>query len=406
MTDNKSLFPTAYKWGEITLSVPSRELSRRELSVELSPTQFAVLHVIVQASWRNPGKSVSSVEIWKTVWPEMRDPDPTAINNRISQHISRIEKNFDLEFIEWTGSGYELSGKVEDATPPEPEFLVLNRIIVATTIATTMAMIVTVPTRALLAQFDLTLTQPSEPALILGGFHGVFGSLLWSGSIATGLLYLWFVFNRYNPWETRFVWLLSSGVGAAMGLFGSLFVDLGLLFAQRPETLVKAGWILTNTSSRWTALSVTGLGWSMPWLGAVIGGSCGFTMLWIVRKPQWAHFLASHSKLTNLKGTLRVFGALFLKATAWGSVFILIPMLAAACLLHSWLHNPPEISRFLGEGFAMALSGIGFIAGLLFALYGLTKGTEIAGAEKCSLSPVVEGRKTEVATLKRRVTSA
>jgi len=228
----------------------------------------------------------------------------------------------------------------------------------------------------------------------LGWFQGVIGSLVESLCIAGGLAYLWFAVLKCHPWRTPYPKMLAAASGAICGACGGLINSLALLYAQEPESLERADWIaLGDRASRLrAAFYTTGMGWAMPWFGLVIGAACGFTTIWVVNGAKWKDILAGHPKLTNLADTWRVFLSITRHAAAMGCRSILLPMMTAGALFDLGLlllpHTPGRLLiRTCGDCINFALGGLSVVVGILYGLYVLTKGIDIAGEQICSLAP-------------------
>jgi hypothetical protein len=375
------LKPKAYRLGAISVDVTSFSVKKDGKAIDLSRTEFEIFSFMVLGSWLNPGKNFANAEFEQEFWPG----DTSAnLGNRLSKHISNIQAKLGSACIKRTVNGYALLGAVEDGTPPEPEFLVFQRLVAACMVATAITIAVTIIPRALLAEFRLTLSQSRDIGFALGWFHGIVGALVWATAISTSLFYLWFVVESYRPPD--FPWWSALSAGGFAGFLGGLINSLALLYAQRPDTLVRAAWIASESSPRWSAFTTTGMGYSMPLFGTVIGCCCGFTPLWIIQRSDWPKLLADHPKLTDLAVSRRVLWKITSKVMRSGVPFIGIPMLAAAGIFHLLLSSPPTWSRTLGECLSIGIGGAGLDIGLLFALYILAKGVEITGDEKCSLS--------------------
>jgi hypothetical protein len=218
--------------------------------------------------------------------------------------------------------------------------------------------------------------------------EGVIGALVWGMSIAGFLLPWWFISEEARPWRARYPRLNSAAVGAGGGIVGGILISITLLYAQRPESLFKAGWIVTAQSPRWTAFTVTGLGYSMLLFGLAVGLSSGLTAIRILLSTRWETFVARNPKPTHLAPTARILGAILYRVALFESWSILVPMIAAAIVVYevlSFLYKPPSILRVAGECLSITFGCIGLVSGLLSGLYILGKGIGWSDRESFAL---------------------
>lgn len=394
MTDT----PRIYGFGPLRLDTVRRVVELAEergcRAVELTNMEYDLLHAIVAVIWASPENRVTDVQLFERVWPHEKEIGPQ--DNRLSVHTGRINKKLGTPYIKRNQrEGYVLTLQVEDCTPADSRMLVAVRILFVCVMATMAAVTMTMTLRAILAAFHATLTQASDVGAVLGWFQGVIGSLVESLFIAGGLAYLWFAVLKCRPWRNRYPKLLAAASGAVFGVFGGLINSLALIYAQEIESLQRADWIVSgdpNTRFR-AAFYATCMGWAMPWFGLVVGAACGFTTIWIVNGPEWTEILADHPKLTNLADAWRVFVSIARQAVAAGCRSILLPMLAAGALFDLGLlllpHIPAKLLiRTAGDCINFTLGGLSVVVGILYGLYILTKGIDIAGEQTCSLAPL------------------
>jgi hypothetical protein len=256
------------------------------------------------------------------------------------------------------------------------------RMVFASVTATMASLLVTMITRAILAGFHKTLTQPSDAGFIAGWFQGVIGALVWSVFIA-GVLSRWLFKGSPVASRLKGAALRVTAIGALAGLVGGAFCTIALLYAQRSDSLQKAGWIFKVGNSPLTAFSETGLGYSMLLFGTALGLCSGFTTIQILSTPGWGELEKLHWKPAS-----RIqFGERFLmvlRRTLSASLVGFLPWMSAAAVLFYFLlpeaSKPPGFfHRVAGECFSITFGGMGIVAGLLFALLLLRTGVTIPG---------------------------
>lgn len=365
-----------------------------------------VLQYMVVETCKVPNRRFTREELARAGWPEDARSTTVAmatIEARVPPSISRLRGSC-VGIL--PKEGYWLLSPVFDVTPLDPALLVAHRILIGCVITAVTVLIFDTTVRAALSAFDLTFTQPrfdiaraSLPAtaqhmhafgFVLGVFQGILGSLAYSTSISFALLYLWFVVYRFEPWKARFPRSLAAAVGCVAGCFGGAAISFALLFAQHIETLKAASWVPANSEECLDAFTVTRYAYSMPWFGAFVGGSVGFTIMWIIGRQPWKDFLLKHQSLTNPRIALMVLLGLFRIGIMWSMAFVVPAMLLAAAVFCKIVSGPPPVMRVFGEGVVIAVGGISFVVGMLTAIYSLTKGVDIAGDHKCSLVPEPE----------------
>lgn len=259
-----------------------------------------------------------------------------------------------------------------------------TRIVFACVVATIASIVVTMISRAFLAGFRLTLTQAPDAGFIAGWFQGVIGALVWGVFIAGGLSYRWLVLERRNPSQAKNPKWRATSWGALAGFLGGGLLTIALLYAQRPDSLYGAGWILVKGASPLTAFTTTGLGYTMLLFGTSLGIGCGLTAIRILIAPSWNTFAARNSRPTSLAETARILLAIFERTFA-ESCRVLFPSMAASALLFygilEVIFKPPPITRLLGECISITLGGVGIVSGLLFGLFALRTGIAIPGQQ-------------------------
>jgi len=384
-----------YEIQTIKLHLDGRFATRdgEPIDPPLTSKEFTLIWGMAAETFRQPLKQFTVEEVWLAGWPEEKNYRRTeeldkSIANKVSKNLSNIRGKLKEILPE---RGFYLIGSVRDATPPESPFLVAHRIFVACSITAVATVSVDTIARACLAACGWTIAQSEKMGVVLGFFQGVIGSLTWSIGISAPLLFLWFVIDKFNPWRRTFAWLRGVAVGTLAGLLGGLIISFACLWAQYQTSLVQADWMLSVSDSKWTAFTVTRLAYSEPWFGAIIGGIIALTVLIITSRRAWSEFLEKNPKLVSLSAFWRVVTEIVKMTIRWGSVLIVPQMLIGAALFMMWLPRLPKqipAGRVFGEAACIAIGGMAFVAGLLTALYSLTKGVDVAGERKCSLARV------------------
>jgi len=264
------------------------------------------------------------------------------------------------------------------------------RILVALLITLVSTILVTVPPRALLATFGLTITQFAPMGLFEGAFQGVAGAIIWSLCIGGSLLCWWFVGERQRPRQGRF----STVVGALGGLAGGVVNTFALVLVYGQSTLAEMRWIPTKESSQLEALTETGLALAMPFYGMFVGLGVGLAARRMRQRrrrsvPEQKSTSVPEQKSANDPSEMRGMFTSTAKQTLIYGWFILTPLVVAAVAFSAFLaavpHQPAGYSpKLFGEALSLYFGGIGLIIGLFIGLHILRKGLEIPGDEELS----------------------
>jgi two-component system OmpR family response regulator len=100
--------PTALTYGDLTLDLLSREVTRDGRKIELQAREFALLEYLL----RNAGRVVSKTMILEHVWDYNFDPKTNVIDVLVSRLRSKIDRDFDRKLIHtMRGFGYVLKAK-------------------------------------------------------------------------------------------------------------------------------------------------------------------------------------------------------------------------------------------------------------------------------------------------------
>jgi heavy metal response regulator len=100
--------PTTLTYGDLTLDLLSREVTRGGRKIELQAREFALLEYLL----RNAGRVVSKTMILEHVWDYNFDPKTNVIDVLVSRLRSKVDRDFDGKLIHtMRGFGYVLKAK-------------------------------------------------------------------------------------------------------------------------------------------------------------------------------------------------------------------------------------------------------------------------------------------------------
>jgi two-component system OmpR family response regulator len=100
--------PTTLMYGDLTLDLLSREVTRAGRKIELQAREFALLEYLL----RNAGRVVSKTMILEHVWDYNFDPKTNVIDVLVSRLRSKVDRDFDRKLIHtMRGFGYVLKAK-------------------------------------------------------------------------------------------------------------------------------------------------------------------------------------------------------------------------------------------------------------------------------------------------------
>ncbi|MGA7274664.1 MAG: response regulator transcription factor [Candidatus Udaeobacter sp.] len=100
--------PTTLRYGDLTLDLLSREVTRGGLKIELQAREFALLEYLL----RNAGRVVSKTMILEHVWDYNFDPKTNVIDVLVSRLRSKVDRDFEPKLIHtMRGFGYVLKAK-------------------------------------------------------------------------------------------------------------------------------------------------------------------------------------------------------------------------------------------------------------------------------------------------------
>ena len=97
--------PTTLTYGDLTVDLLSREVTRGGQRIELQAREFSLLEYLL----RNAGRVVSKTMILEHVWDYAFDPKTNVIDVLVSRLRSKIDRDFDRKLIHtMRGFGYVL----------------------------------------------------------------------------------------------------------------------------------------------------------------------------------------------------------------------------------------------------------------------------------------------------------
>jgi two-component system OmpR family response regulator len=97
--------PTTLAWGDLTLDLLSRQVTRAGRSIELRPREFALLEYLL----RNAGKVVSKTMILSHIWDYNFDPQTNVVDVLVSRLRDKIDRPFETRVLHTVrGVGYVL----------------------------------------------------------------------------------------------------------------------------------------------------------------------------------------------------------------------------------------------------------------------------------------------------------
>lgn len=82
--DEKNINPLKIHYGDIVILLATRELFRKQKKVDLSFTEFEILHLLM----RSPGRVFSKEQIYDIIWNEPYSGD----YNVVMRHICNIRE--------------------------------------------------------------------------------------------------------------------------------------------------------------------------------------------------------------------------------------------------------------------------------------------------------------------------
>lgn len=108
--DEKNINPLKIHYGDIVIFLATRELFRKQKKIDLSFTEFEILHLLM----RNPGRVFSKEQIYDIIWNEPYSGD----YNVVMRHICNIREKIEDDpghpvYIQTVrGVGYRFNGNL------------------------------------------------------------------------------------------------------------------------------------------------------------------------------------------------------------------------------------------------------------------------------------------------------
>jgi two-component system OmpR family response regulator len=97
--------PTTLTFGDLTMDLLSRKVTRGGTAIDLRPREFALLEYLL----RNAGKVVSKTMILSHVWEYTFDPQTNIVDVLVSRLRDKIDKPFETRLLHTVrGVGYVL----------------------------------------------------------------------------------------------------------------------------------------------------------------------------------------------------------------------------------------------------------------------------------------------------------
>ena len=101
----RTIEPTTLSFGDLTLDLLSRKVTRGDVTIELRPREFALLEYLM----RNTGRVVSKTMILSHVWEYNFDPQTNIVDVLVSRLRDKIDRPFDTKLLHTVrGVGYVL----------------------------------------------------------------------------------------------------------------------------------------------------------------------------------------------------------------------------------------------------------------------------------------------------------
>jgi DNA-binding response OmpR family regulator len=101
----RAIEPTTLSFGDLTLDLLSRKVTRGDVTIELRPREFALLEYLM----RNAGRVVSKTMILSHVWEYNFDPQTNIVDVLVSRLRDKIDRPFETKLLHTVrGVGYVL----------------------------------------------------------------------------------------------------------------------------------------------------------------------------------------------------------------------------------------------------------------------------------------------------------
>ena len=101
----RAIEPTSLSFGDLTLDLLSRKVTRADVTIDLRPREFALLEYLM----RNAGRVVSKTMILSHVWEYNFDPQTNIVDVLVSRLRDKIDRPFETKLLHTVrGVGYVL----------------------------------------------------------------------------------------------------------------------------------------------------------------------------------------------------------------------------------------------------------------------------------------------------------
>ena len=101
----RAIEPTTLSFGDLTLDLLSRKVTRADVTIDLRPREFALLEYLM----RNAGRVVSKTMILSHVWEYNFDPQTNIVDVLVSRLRDKIDRPFETKLLHTVrGVGYVL----------------------------------------------------------------------------------------------------------------------------------------------------------------------------------------------------------------------------------------------------------------------------------------------------------
>ena len=379
-----------YRIGDITLLRNKSAFVRNGEEINLQEVPYKILLFLVESARAAPGRKVTVEKIAAHIWPieSARDRNDEPLKRRLHTHIRNLRASGVNCLSKGARDGYTILHEVIEESPNalrtdplNPHRLTLNSLIFACALTSAVTLVVTVVVRGVVTALGITLTQAPQFGFVSGVFQAVFGSLAWSVPLSLVLLKGWMSQETYPEWRSSLRLFSFLWAGVIAGAFGGLLVDIALIFAQQKETLVEAGWIQSSAGTRWSAFSVTKVGYAEPAMGIAVGFCCAAFIWLALHRPELGTLAESSGERDSPGEIGRLLYLVFRKAFAWAILLIDFPVMLTGAVAYLAIGGPVSLSRFLGEGFIIGTAGVAFSTGLLTAIGAFTHGVELHSTE-------------------------
>lgn len=108
---DKKEIETRLTVGDLSMNLIKREVRRRGDKIDIRPTEFRILEVLMRAG----GQLVTRTMLLERVWNYNFDPQTNVIDTHISRLRSKIDAPYDVALIHTVrGSGYRISAPTSD----------------------------------------------------------------------------------------------------------------------------------------------------------------------------------------------------------------------------------------------------------------------------------------------------